>query len=282
MFHQSNIKHLLLIVIAFVPGAVATENNAPVVELSDQDIQQRLQRLERMIDNQSLLDLYNQVQRLQEQVRQLQGENETQRHMLDEMTKRQKELYADIDRRLQEVTGGDSDSGDDDFAVDDPLMVEGAVDDTDSGDEIATVPDSDTADDAAAAATDTEGANTAYSEAFNLLKAGKYQEANSAFAQYLETYPNSEYADNAQYWLGESHYVMRNFEEAVAAYRRLIDIYPDSQKVPHAMLKIGYSQHELGDTEQARQILQSLRSEYPDSTAASLAQERLQQMQAGS
>lgn len=75
---------------------------------------------------------------------------------------------------------------------------------------------------------------------------------------------------------------MRNFEEAAATYRRLIDIYPESQKVPHAMLKIGYSQHELGDTEQARQILQSLRSEYPDSTAASLAQERLQQMQAGS
>lgn len=280
MFHPSTIKLLLLIVIAFVPGTIAAGNNAPVVELSDQDIQQRLQRLERMIDNQSLLDLYNQVQRLQEQVRQLQGENETQRHMLDEMTERQKELYADIDRRLQEVTGADS--GGDDFAVDDPLMVDGAVDDSDSGDEIATVPDSDTADDAAKAATDTEGANTAYNEAFNLLKGGKYQEASGAFAQYLETYPNSEYADNAQYWLGESHYVMRNFEEAVAAYRRLIDIYPESQKVPHAMLKIGYSQHELGDTEQARQILQSLRSEYPDSTAASLAQERLQQMQAGS
>ena len=88
-------------------------------------------------------------------------------------------------------------------------------------------------------------------------------------------FPNSQYADNAQYWLGETYYVKREFEPALVEYRKLIDTYPASKKRSHAMLKIGYSYHELGQLDQARAVLEDLRNRYAGSTAARLAEERI-------
>lgn len=278
---RSIIKRLSPIVIGALPGIVVAAN-APVVEISDQEIQQRLQRIERMLDSQSLLDLYSQVQRLQSQLQELRGEIDTQRHMLDQMTARQKDLYADIDRRLQTVEETGDGTGDEfstEFGIDDTINMDSEAGAAAAGGESDAAGGGDE-EEVALLEPDQQQARTAYNKAFNFLKEGKYQEASAAFNEYLKKYPDSEYSDNAHYWLGETHYVTRDFNAAVTAYQRLIDTYPDSQKAPHAMLKIGYSQQELGNAEQARKILQDLRSQYPNSTAASLAQERLQQLQA--
>ncbi len=125
---------------------------------------------------------------------------------------------------------------------------------------------------------DNEMSEAAYRDAFSLLKAGQYEESIAAFSEFLQLYPNSRYADNAQYWLGETHYVKREFEPAVVEYRKLIDTYPSSKKQSHAMLKIGYSYHELGQIDQARAVLEDLRNRYAGTTAARLAEERIQRM----
>ncbi len=125
---------------------------------------------------------------------------------------------------------------------------------------------------------DNEMSDAAYRDAFSLLKAGQYEESIAAFNEFLQLYPNSQYADNAQYWLGETHYVKREFEPAVVEYRKLIETYPASKKQSHAMLKIGYSYDELGQLDQARAVLEDLRNRYAGTTAARLAEERIQRM----
>jgi tol-pal system protein YbgF len=122
---------------------------------------------------------------------------------------------------------------------------------------------------------DDEASDNAYRDAFSLLKAGQYDESIAAFSGFLDRFPNSQYADNAQYWLAETYYVKRDYESALIEYQKLIELYPASKKQSHAMLKIGYSYYELGQYDQARAVLEDLRNRYAGSTAARLAEERI-------
>lgn len=133
---------------------------------------------------------------------------------------------------------------------------------------------------AAAPTIDSAASETAYREAFGLLKAGQYEESIAAFNAYLEQYPQSQYADNAQYWLGEAYYVKRQFEPAIEQYQKLVQNYPASKKQSHALLKIAYSYDELGQPEQAVSVLTTLKTQFPGSTAARLADERMQRLRA--
>ena len=111
-----------------------------------------------------------------------------------------------------------------------------------------------------------------------MLKAGRYDQAAKSFQKFLGEYPTGKFADNAQYWLGESYYVTRNFDNALREFNTLVSDHPDSQKVTHALLKIGYIHDELGQKEKAREILTALTNNYPQSTAAGLAAKRLERM----
>lgn len=88
-------------------------------------------------------------------------------------------------------------------------------------------------------------------------------------------HPNSDYADNAQYWLGESFYARRQYQAALTEYEQLLRNYPDSGKASHAQLKIGYCNDELGNTDLAQGELEDLIARYPGTSAAQLADERL-------
>jgi tol-pal system protein YbgF len=92
------------------------------------------------------------------------------------------------------------------------------------------------------------------------------------------SYPESQLADNAQYWLAESYYVTDQFENALQEFEVVIGKYPRSRKVPDALLKIGYSNYELKRWDAARGSLARVQSEYPDTTAARLAEQRLKRM----
>ncbi len=133
---------------------------------------------------------------------------------------------------------------------------------------------------AAEARSETPESEAVYREAFGMLKAGQYEQSINGFTRYLQQYPNGQYADNAQFWVGEAYYVTRRFEPAIAQYQKLIANYPDSQKQAHALLKVGYSFDELGRRDQAVQILNQLKQKYPDSSAAQLADQRLQRIRA--
>jgi len=117
-----------------------------------------------------------------------------------------------------------------------------------------------------------------YRNAFNLLKQSRYERAITAFRDFLASYPDSEYADKAQFWLGEAFYVNRLFEQALVEYNVLLQNYPDSRKLAQAQLKAGFCQLELGQIEPAKQQLEDLIQHYPGTTAARLAQDRLKKI----
>lgn len=230
-----------------------------------------------------LLFLLERLQALEEELRQVRGELEESGHQLEGVTRRQRELYLDLDRRLRELElgavasapavqaapNGGSASTNDGAPTDSEAATRGEPEDGAAG--------SDTSQ-AAAVAIPPAAERQAYDEAFNLLKEGRYDRAIEAFRRFVSTYPQSGYADNAQYWLGEANYVSRDYEAAAKEFQAVLDQHADSTKVPDAMLKLGFTQYELKNWERARELLEQVQNTYPESTAASLAKTRLQRM----
>ena len=103
--------------------------------------------------------------------------------------------------------------------------------------------------------------------------------ARKAFLTFLKDYQDHHLADNAQYWIGESYYTERNYEMALLAFQRVIEDYPRGNKVPDAMLKVALSLKELGRMEEAKKALVKLIQEYPSSEAATIARNRLRNME---
>lgn len=127
---------------------------------------------------------------------------------------------------------------------------------------------------------DDASSEAAYRDAFALLRAGEYDRAVAAFNDFQANYPQSQYGDNAQYWLAEAHYAKRDYAAAVTEYEKMLAQYPQSRKLSHAMLKIGYSYDSLGKPAEARAVLEDLRTRFPGSAAARLAEERIGQLKA--
>jgi tol-pal system protein YbgF len=118
----------------------------------------------------------------------------------------------------------------------------------------------------------------AYQAALGMLKEGRYKEAAAAFSQFPQQYPDSNYRSNAQYWLGEAHYMQHDFSAAAQAFQVLVEQYPESDKISNAILKQGLSYYELAQWEQAKTKLQEVMTRYPASTVSRLAEEHLKKM----
>lgn len=238
------------------------------------DIEARLIRVERVIDNQSLIELATQVDQLQSQTQALRGEIETLRFETESASNRQRDLYVDVDQRMQALESRPTprvlpESAP--FTQAPPVSVEGA---SPAGDgTLALEPDP-----ALALPLPAGNDQDNYQAAFDLLKDGRYPDSASAFAQFLTVFPNSPLADNAQYWLAETHYVQRDFSTALPAFEEVVNTYPDSAKIPDALLKIGFCNYELQRWEQARSALEQVAREFPQTTAARLAAQRLERM----
>jgi tol-pal system protein YbgF len=235
-----------------VAGCATTEDDPVNAKLNDLDA--RTTRIERVVSNQSLLELSQRVESLQGEVRTLRGRIEELENSDDIVRKQQRALYSDLDKRINQLGGAG---------------VAGAAAGVAAGAAAGAAPAGNAAQEQAA-----------YAQAFGDLKAGKYPMAISEFRQFLTSYPKSDLADNAQYWLGEAYYVSRDFPNAAGAFKAVGDQWPSSRKAPDALLKLGYSQFELKRTAEARATLNDVTKRFPDSDAARLASERLKQMPA--
>ncbi len=123
-------------------------------------------------------------------------------------------------------------------------------------------------------ASDAAGAD--YRAAVELVKAGRTGDAVTALRGFLRTYPRHEYADNAQYWLGEAFYATKDYQHALVEFRATIETYPRGNKVPDALLKVGYCYTALGQSDKARAVLEQVVNLYPKSEPAALAAKRLE------
>jgi tol-pal system protein YbgF len=254
----------MLIGLGVTTSAVAADKG-PTVE-------QRLQRIERMLQNQSLADLVLQIQQLQREVQQLRGNVELQKHTMDAMSRRQRDLYLDIDQRLSRLQSGG-------VATTPPVSVPApVVTPPVQPSSSATATTVDSAPSAAVTPPDPQKEEMVYQEAFNLLKQGRYPESIKAFSAFLKDYSGGSYEDNAQYWLAEASYVNRDFDTALAEFTKVREKYAQSPKVPGAMLKMGYIHYEKKQWEQAKKVLRELQLNYPATTEARLAEKRIQRI----
>jgi tol-pal system protein YbgF len=114
-----------------------------------------------------------------------------------------------------------------------------------------------------------------YDTAYADYTKGRYALAIQGFQEYLGAYPNTDLSDNAQYWIGESHYAQKKYREGIADFDRLLKDWPKSDKAPAALLKKGYGLLELGQKAEAVVQLQYVIHEHPASEEARLARARL-------
>jgi tol-pal system protein YbgF len=115
-----------------------------------------------------------------------------------------------------------------------------------------------------------------YRAAVELVKAGSHAEAIDGLRAFLRKYPRHDYADNAQYWLGEAFYAQKDYPHALGEFRNVIETYPRGNKVPDALLKVGYCYSALGQGDKARAVLEQVVNLYPKTEPAALATKRLE------
>ncbi|UVL62903.1 tol-pal system protein YbgF [Pseudomonas sp. B21-012] len=117
-----------------------------------------------------------------------------------------------------------------------------------------------------------------YDAAFDLIKAKDFDKASQAFNAFLRKYPNSQYAGNAQYWLGEVNLAKGDLQAAGQAFAKVSQLYPKHNKVPDSLYKLADVERRLGHTDRVKGILQQVVTQYPGTSAAQLAQRDLQKL----
>lgn len=217
-----------------------------------EELERRVAAMERILANGSLIDLTMQMDELQRQTAELQGRTESLEYSSESTASRQRDLYLDLDDRIQSLERRQQVAAVN--VLDGGSLAPGQL----------PVPSGSDRDN--------------YQAAFELLKEQRYNEAGMAFQQFLVSFPDSQLADNAQYWLAESYYVTDQFDQALPHFQQVIGKYPRSRKVPDALLKIGYANYELERWDAARDALDKVHSEYGETTAARLAEQRLKRM----
>jgi tol-pal system protein YbgF len=117
-----------------------------------------------------------------------------------------------------------------------------------------------------------------YKRSLDSLRAGHHAEAAAGFREFLRLYASHDFADNAQYWLGETYYDQKDYPAAVREFRRVIEKYPQGNKVPDALLKLGFCHLAIGSQQAGRQTLEQLVRTYPQHEAAGRASARLAEL----
>lgn len=232
-------------------GAAVIAAPAPVSDVNNGGVEQRLATLERIVNSRTNVQhrIQQQLDSLQEEVNELRGTLEAHNYQLENILQRQRELYLEIDKRMEAV------------------MAQPAP--TSSG----------VASDAATSSMASADESQVYDRAVDLiLKEKRYDDAIPEFRAFLDTYPNSSYAANAHYWLGQLLFNKQEWAEASEHFQVLVSTYPDSNKRADAMFKLGVVEQKRGNLARAKQLFEQVIKEYPDSSSKKLAETRLRNL----
>jgi tol-pal system protein YbgF len=274
VMRQPCVVFVVAVVAALGAGCASAPAADDPIQLKLNDIDARVTRIERIISNQSLVELAQHLDQVQADVRQLRGRVEELEYNAEAMKKQQRDLYSDLDKRIAALGGGSA------GAAAAGALGGAAGSAAGSSSPQSTAGGAGSAGSAAAGSgADSGGSSeeqTVYAQSFDALKAGSYSVAITGFKSFLSSYPASPLAENAQYWLGEAFYVTRDFDSATGAFRNVLQKWPDSRKAPDALLKLGYTQLEQKKTGEGRATLSQVVQKYPGTDAAKLATERLQ------
>lgn len=118
-----------------------------------------------------------------------------------------------------------------------------------------------------------------YRRYYEALRSGNHSYAVTGFRNFVERFPGHDFADNAQYWLGEAFYDQKRYKSALVEFRKVAQNHPQGNKVPDALLKLGYCYSQLGEVSQAREVWEQIISVYPKSNPAALAKTKLSELE---
>jgi tol-pal system protein YbgF len=239
---------------------------------------QRIERLERIIQGQGLVSLLGRVDQLQNEVQRLNGDNESLRHQIETMKKHQRDMYLDLDQRVEKLSANSAPAMPIVPDVSEPAATSGNGPTVEPETPAVETPTTDITTDPQGVPVAVENGEAAYQAALQTLRSGQYEQAVTALDTFPAQYPHSSYLPNAYYWKGEAHYVLRNFDQAIVAFTKVVNDFPKSSKVADATLKLGFSQYEGGQLDAAKATLASVIKKYPNTSAARLAQVRLDRM----
>jgi tol-pal system protein YbgF len=239
---------LPLVLFAAVDAQARTPNNREL-DARTLEMEARLATVERA--NQGLVPMQQQIEAARSELRALRGQIEEARHELETLRQQQRDLYADLDRRLLLIEGG-------------AAPVAPAADATGQAPTEQALRDSDE--------------TAVYGDAFAALKARRYPDAIRGFQLYLAKYPEGPRADNAAYWLGEAYFLQKEYESALKTMQDLLKRHPASPRAAQALLMVGMSQYELKAFRNARASFERVAAEHPGTESARLAAEQLARM----
>ena len=211
-------------------------------EASQKAMEERFARIDAALaDKRALLDLATLIEGLKQDVSKLRGQVEVIVNQTENLEKRQRDLYVDLDARLRKMEQAQA-------QITEKLAQ----------------PERDAA-----------AEKTAYEASLNQFKVGNYQAAIAGFQTFMVNFPNSQLVPSAQYWVGNAYYALRDYKVAIAAQEKVVASWPENAKASDALLNIASSQVELGDQKSARETLRVLITKYPNSPAAEQAKQRL-------
>ena len=239
--------------------AVAAEQ-APVIEVTagtptkaaKLSLSEQLVSLERKLDarNRAQVNVQRQLDELQNEVNELRGITELHTYQLSQVLDRQRELYQELDRRVSEALKPANQIP---ATIIAPSGNAGKVNYSNNLTE-----------------------NEAYDRAVNMvLKDKRYEQAIPEFEAFNQRYPNSTYAANAHYWLGQLLFNKGDLTKARQEFDLVVSNYSDSNKRSDAMLKLAMVEQKENNEIKAIAVYQKLIAQYPNSSAAKLAQARL-------
>ncbi|MEI6858285.1 MAG: tol-pal system protein YbgF [Shewanella sp.] len=238
-------KRAVLMTVTLLSIGVASAAPAPVADATGSSTEDRVARLERIFQakQQSEFQTQQRLDTLQQEVLDLRGLNEQQGYQIDQMLQRQRQLYEEIATLSTKSTQT-------------PVV---ATSQTSSNFSSSTL-----------------GETDSYEYAVNLvLKQREYDEAIPAFRGFIKQYPDSTYAANANYWLGQLLYNKNDFELAEQAFDTVVNRFKESNKRADSLVKLGMIAEKSGKTPSAKVYYLQVIQEYADTAAARLAQQQL-------
>lgn len=218
---------------------------------------------------------------LQSKVQQLQGEIEELRHGLTRVSKQESETVPqlrDLEKRLVALEGQmRSVRRRPEYGSDEPVLPSPRAPVSPPALPFGVQPKTPTASPSAnlPSAADTPECQDLYRGAVRLFQDQKYNPAIQEFRTFQRRCPESQMADDAQYWIGESHYVQNDYNRAILEFNDVLS-YRRGDRVAAALLRQAQAFLAIGDKTDARLILQKLVSDHPSAAQTLEAQTMLQ------
>lgn len=238
-------------------------------ELAQQgkDNEVRIARLEELIRNIGVVELVRQLEQINGEIARLRGELEVLANENQQVQKRQRDFYLDLDSRLKRLEGG---------AAAASGVAPPAIAPSQDPPVSAAPPPAAVSQPPRVASRDDQAREVrAYDAASNLFRRNDFPSAIEAFRAFVKDYPGSPLAANAGYWIGISYANLKDYRNALSAQQDILARYPQSAKAPDALLAIAAIQVEQGDPGSARNTLEDIIARYPGSEAAGKARTRL-------